>query len=76
MFGCEEIGDVDGLIQRFHENGGGVARDGAGGDGRGGEHGELAIDFFGDGGGQAFGGGEEYGRGIDIVLGLREHVGG
>ena len=36
----------------------------------------MTFHFARHGGGQAFGGGEQDGGGVDIVLGLGEHVGG
>ena len=46
------------------------------GHGGGGQGGELALDFFGDGRGEALGGGQQDGGGVGIVLGLGQHVGG
>ena len=76
VFGREAVGDLDGFIERAHQDDGGVLGDRFARDGGGGERGQLALDFSGDGGGQALGGGEQDGGGVHIVLGLRQHVGG
>jgi len=75
VLGGETVGDFDGALERGDANDGRIAGNRLGGHGGIGEQRKLASDFLGDGRGQAFGGGQQDGRGIHIVLGLGQQIG-